>query len=87
MSVSMVASPWRRFVQAARWNGHAAHTTTGAASASEIHCQYRNCRGSTMASAITGTASATATSRRSRRARSGSGGSASAGACWGTFAV
>ena len=38
-SVSMVAVPWRRFAQAARWNGHAPHTTTGAARVSESHCQ------------------------------------------------
>ena len=37
--VSMVAAPWRRLVQAARWNGHAPQVTTGAASVSEIHCQ------------------------------------------------
>ena len=37
--VSMVVAPWRRLVHAARWNGQAPHTTTGAASASEAHCQ------------------------------------------------
>ena len=37
--VSMVAAPWRRLVHAARWNGHAPHTTTGAASVSDSHCQ------------------------------------------------
>ena len=37
--VSMVAAPWRRLAQAARWNGHAPHTTTGAASVSDSHCQ------------------------------------------------
>ena len=35
----MVAAPWRRLVHAARWNGHAPHTTTGAARVSESHCQ------------------------------------------------
>ena len=35
----MVAAPWRRFAHAARWNGQAAHTITGAARVSEIHCQ------------------------------------------------
>ena len=39
MSVSIVAAPCRRFAHAARWNGHAPHTTTGAARVSEIHCQ------------------------------------------------
>ncbi|SFB05798.1 hypothetical protein SAMN05216266_10499 [Amycolatopsis marina] len=38
-SVSMVAAPCRRFASAALWNGHAPHTSTGAASVSEIHCQ------------------------------------------------
>ncbi len=38
-SVSIVAAPCLRFVHAARWNGHAAHVTTGAANVSEIHCQ------------------------------------------------
>ena len=39
MRVSIVAAPWRRLIQAARWNGQAAQTTTGAARASESHCQ------------------------------------------------
>jgi hypothetical protein len=39
MSVSMVAAPCRRFAHAALWNGHAAHTSTGAARVREIHCQ------------------------------------------------
>ena len=39
MSVSIVDAPWRRFVHAALWNGHARHTTTGAASVSDSHCQ------------------------------------------------
>jgi hypothetical protein len=38
-SVSMVDAPCRRFAQAARWNGHAPHTATGAARVREIHCQ------------------------------------------------
>ena len=37
--VSMVAAPWRRFCQAALWNGQPAHSTTGVASWSESHCQ------------------------------------------------
>ena len=39
INVSMVAAPWRRLAQAARWNGHAPHTTTGAARVSDSHCQ------------------------------------------------
>ena len=35
----MVAAPWRRFCQAALWNGQPAQSTTGVASASESHCQ------------------------------------------------
>ena len=35
MSVSIVAAPCRRFVQAARWNGQPPHTTTGAAMPNE----------------------------------------------------
>ena len=31
MSVSIVAAPWRRFAQAALWNGQAPHVATGAA--------------------------------------------------------
>ena len=38
-SVSMVNAPWRRLIAAARWNGHAPHTMTGAARVSESHCQ------------------------------------------------
>ena len=45
----MVAVACRRLAQAARWNGQAPQTTTGAASASEIHCQYVNCSAGTIA--------------------------------------
>ncbi|MEY9214857.1 hypothetical protein ABH917_004303 [Thermobifida halotolerans] len=38
-SVSMVASPRRRFLAAATWKGSAPHTTTGAARVSDAHCQ------------------------------------------------
>ncbi len=55
MSVSIVAAPWRRLVQAALWNGHAPHTITGAASASDAHCQYVNCSAGIIAIAMTGT--------------------------------
>ena len=50
ISVSIVAAPWRRLVQAARWNGQAPHTTTGAARVSDSHCQLSNCSGGTIAS-------------------------------------
>ena len=39
ISVSIVAAPWRRFFQAARWNGQPAQSTTGVASCSASHCQ------------------------------------------------
>ena len=64
--VSMVAAPCRRFIQAARWNGHAPHTTTGAARVRLSHCQLSNCQGATMASTSTGTVNAVETSNRCR---------------------
>ena len=69
MSVSMVAAPCRRLVQAARWNGSAPQTTTGAARVSDSHCQASNCSGGTIAIAMTGTVSTRQTSSRSRSAR------------------
>src|SRR6218665_510775 len=60
MSVSIVAVPCLRLVHAALWTGQAAHTITGAASASEAHCQYVNCSAGTIAIAMTGTDSVTA---------------------------
>ena len=65
-SVSMVTAPWRRFTAAARWNGQAPQSTTGAASASETHCHCGNCSAGTIASAITGTARTALTMSRSR---------------------
>ena len=57
ISVSIVAVPWRRLVQAARWNGQAPQTTTGAARVSDSHCQLVNCSAGIIAIAITGTVS------------------------------
>ena len=68
ISVSMVAAPWRALTRAARWNGHAPHTTTGAASASDSHCQSRNCSAGTIASTTTGTASSSEINSRWRSA-------------------
>ena len=62
--MSIVAAPCRRFVHAARWNGHAPQTTTGAAKVSDSHCQFGNCSAGTIAIAITGTDSARQISRR-----------------------
>ena len=39
MSVSIVAAPCLRFIQAALWNGHPAQTTTGAAKVREAKPQ------------------------------------------------
>lgn len=72
MSVSMVAVPCRRFVQAARWNGSAPHTTTGAARVSDSHCQLVNCSAGTIAMATTGTVSTADTISRVRNAAVGS---------------
>ena len=58
MSVSIVAAPLRRFFHAARWNGSAPQSTTGAASVSDSHCQARNCSAGTIDIAMTGTVSA-----------------------------
>ena len=77
----MVASPWRRFFHVARWNGHPAHTTTGAVSVSTSHCQLVNCSAGNMEMAMTGTDSATEPITRLRRASS----SRSAGVCASSF--
>ena len=69
-SVSMVEVPWRRLVQAARWKGQAPHTTTGAASVSDAHCQYSNWNAGTIASSTTGTVSTAESSSRCRSASS-----------------
>ena len=80
ISVSMVAAPCRALTSAARWNGHAPHTTTGEASASESHCQFRNCSAGTMASTTTGIARASDTSSRCRSVSASSAADAPAGA-------
>ena len=38
-SVSIEDAPCRAFFSAARWNGHAHHSATGAAQATSSHCQ------------------------------------------------
>src|ERR1044072_5765589 len=70
ISVSMVAAPWRGLSHAARWNGSAPHTTTGAASARHAHCQYSNCSHDDIDIATTGTDSTRLTSSRVRSAAS-----------------
>ena len=66
ISVSIVAARCLRFVHVATWNGQAPHTTTGAASVSDNHCQFGNCSAGTIAMAITGSDSARQISRRRR---------------------
>ncbi|SIH92822.1 Uncharacterised protein [Mycobacteroides abscessus subsp. abscessus] len=66
MSVSIVAAPCLRFVHAALWNGQAPQMITGAARASEAHCQYVNCSAGIIAIAITGTVSTIAPISRCR---------------------
>lgn len=81
--VSMVAAPWRALTHAARWNGSAPQTATGAASVRASHCQFGNCRTGTIESTTTGTASTADTTRRRRSGpvgSSSSAGSASAAA-------
>jgi hypothetical protein len=79
MSVSIVAAPWRRLVQAALWNGHAPHTTTGAARVSDSHCQKVNCSAGIIAIAMTGTVKTAETISRCRRLRTWSSASGAAG--------
>ena len=69
ISVSIVAAPWRAFITAARWNGHAPHTTTGAARVSESHCQLSNCSAGIIAMASTGAVSTAEIIRRWRSDR------------------
>ena len=78
MRVSIVAAPWRRFIQAARWNGQPAHRTTGPARARVSHCQLVNCSVLIIDSSSTGTPSTVAPMSRLRRARTF--GSSAAGA-------
>src|SRR5680860_665199 len=62
--VSIVAAPCRALVTAARWNGHAPHTTTGDARVREIHCQLSNWKAGTMDMARTGTVRTAEMTRR-----------------------
>ena len=66
--VSIVAAPWRRLVQAARWNGSAPHTTTGEASVNASHCQLSNCSGGIIDRRRTGSVSTAETINRCRSA-------------------
>ena len=68
----MVAAPWRRLTQAARWKPLAPQSTTGVARPRLSHCQPLNCSGGTIASRITGTERTALTISFSRRAAVGS---------------
>ena len=71
--MSIVAAAWRRFSQAARWNGQAPHVATGAASVSASHCQLSNCSEGIIESSTTGSDNADAAIKRSRSGRVSSG--------------
>ena len=71
--VSMVAAPWRRLTQAARWNGHAPQITTGVASCSASHCQLSNCSAGIIDTRSTGSDSAAETTSRRSSGALGSG--------------
>jgi hypothetical protein len=79
ISVSIVAVPCLRFCQAALWNGHAPHSTTGVASCSDSHCQLSNCSAGIIDIASTGIESRALTIRRRRRAAAGSSSDAASG--------
>ena len=55
--VSMVAAPWPRPYQAARYSGQAPQVATGAASSRLAHCQPGNCAARTIDRTMTATAS------------------------------
>ncbi len=89
-SVSMVVLPCRRFSRAARWNGHAPQTTTGAARVSDSHCQPSTWSAGTIAISTTGRlSSAEASSRWRSPSSSGSrsSGSPAAGSVAGRLAA
>ena len=71
--VSIDVAPCRRLRQAARWNGHAHHPTTGSEQTTSTHSQPGNriCgdRASTIAKSPSGTVSSAATSSRSHSIR------------------
>ena len=79
MSVSIVAAPWRRFFQAARWNGQPAQSTTGVASCRASHCQSSNWSAGTIESSQHGQRQQGAGDEPTRRAAVGSGAAAASG--------
>ena len=86
----MVVLPCRRFTRAARWNGQAPQTTTGAASVRDSHCQPSTWSAGIIAINTTGRLSSAEASSRWRRAsssRSRSSASSAAGAVAGRRAA
>ena len=69
ISVSIVAAKWRAFSAAARWNGHPAHSTTGADSANASHSQPVTRPGGTTTKTTGAIDSSVATTSRSRSIR------------------
>jgi hypothetical protein len=65
--VSIVEEPWRAARKAARWNGNAAHVTTGRVRAATTHCHPGKWSAEIIERATTGTASVPATTSRRRR--------------------
>src|SRR5690554_7757083 len=82
-SVSMVAAPWWAFTNAARWNGQAPHTATGAARVRVSQCQLVNCRAGTIDRTSTGTVRMAEMISRWRSEASWSGAAATASATGG----
>ena len=84
-SVSMVVARCRAFVEAARWNGQAPHTTTGARGKANP-LPDRNCRAGTIASSTTGRVSTAQPSPADakRRSRPAVGYSTASAACSGS---
>ena len=65
----MVVDPPRAALNAAEWNGHAPHVTTGRARIATIHCQPVKCQLMTIEIATIGTARMSEPMKRGRRWR------------------
>ena len=86
ISVSIVAVPCLKFAQAAWWNGHAPHSTTGVAALSASHCQLSNCSAGIIETSSTGSDSSAETISRWRSAAVSSATAGSSGAALGNAA-
>ena len=67
--VSIVVDPPRAALNAAEWNGHAPHVTTGRARSPTTHCQPGKCQLITIETAMIGTARMREPMNRGRRCR------------------